>query len=167
MYMLHRPSLGFQGKAGILAYRTNEQLTDFDKNLEWRVGVGLQWNLFDGLATASKAQQYASDARSLALNEKLIREMARIEIETDLRDAAAADTAFQAARQARDAAAEAQKLISEDFRAGKGQVTDLLAAEEGLRNAEFGILAARYQRVRSRAALRVALGMDLIEEESK
>ncbi len=167
VYMQYRPSFGFQGKAGILAYRVNEQLADFDKNLEWQVGVGLQWNLFDGLATASRAQQYASDARSLELNEKLVRQMARIEIETALREAAAADTAFQAAGQARDASAEAQKLMSEDFRAGKGQVTDLLAAEEGLRNAEFGVLAARYQRVRSRAALRVALGMDLIEEVGK
>ena len=64
-------------------------------------------------------------------------------------------------------AEDARQMLSEDFRSGKGQVTDLLAAEEGLRNAELGVLGARYQKIRACAALRVALGMDLIEEGSK
>ena len=58
-------------------------------------------------------------------------------------------------------------MLTEDFRSGKGQITDLLSAEEGMRNAELGVLGARYQKVRAKAALRVALGMELIEEGSK
>jgi HAE1 family hydrophobic/amphiphilic exporter-1 len=165
--MQYLPSLGAQGKVGILAYDLNDQLTDFDKNLEWQVGVGLTWPIFDGLANSSKARQYDSDARALAITERRARNFARIEVEGARREAAAADTALGAARQARDAASEALDLISQDFRAGAGQVTDLLSAEEGLRNAELGLLAARYQNTRARAALRVSLGMDLIEGGSK
>ncbi len=165
--LLYLPSIGAQGKVGILAYKLNEQLTDFDKNLEWRIGVGLQWNIFDGFGQSSKARQYDSDARSLGLSAHEAWAFARIEIASALREAAAADTAFEAAKQARDAADEAREMLSGDFRAGKGQITDLLSAEEGLRNAELGLLGAHYQKVRAKAALRVALGMDLIEEGSK
>jgi HAE1 family hydrophobic/amphiphilic exporter-1 len=165
--MQYLPGLGFQGKWGILAYKADEQLTDFDDNLEWQVGVGLTWRLFDGMAMDSKARQYDSDARSMAISERQARAYARIEIEGARRDAAAADTALSAARQAREASAEALELIGRDFRAGSGQVTDLLSAEEGLRNAELSLLAAGYQKTRARAALRVALGMDLIKEASE
>jgi outer membrane protein len=158
------PSLGVQGKVGILAYEPDEQLTDFDNNLEWQVGIGLTWPLFDGFGNSSKAKQYDSDARSLAVNERRARAGARIELESARAEAAAADTALSAARQARDASAEALELISQDFRSGAGQVTDLLSAEEGLRSAETGLLAARYQKARAQAALRIALGMDLIDE---
>jgi outer membrane protein TolC len=123
--------------------------------------------LFDGLTNSSKAKQYDSDARSVALGERQARAYALIEIESARREADAADTALSASRQARDASAEALELIAQDFRAGAGQVTDLLAAEERLRAAESGLLAARYQKARARAALRIASGMNLIEETSK
>lgn len=165
--MQYLPSLGVQGKWGILAYEPDEQLTDFENNLDWMVGVGLTWNLFDGLGNRAKARQYDSDVRSLAANERQARAFARIEIESARREAAAADTALSAAQQARDASAEALELISQDFRAGAGQVTDLLSAEEGLRSAESGLLAARYQKARAIAALRIAYGKDLTKETSK
>lgn len=165
--LLYLPSIGAQGKVGILAYKLNEQMTDFDKNLQWQIGVGLQWNIFDGFAQSSKARQYDSDARSLGFSAHEARAYARIEIASALHEAAAADTAYEAAMQAREAADEAREMLSGDFKSGKGQITDLLSAEEGLRNAELGLLAARHQKVRAKAALRVALGMDLIEEGSK
>ena len=165
--MQYLPSLGFQGKWGILAYHLNNQLHDFDKDFDWQVGVGLQWTIFDGFGQSSKAREYDSDARSLDLSERQARAFARIEIEGALREADAAETGCEASKQALDAADDALQMITGDFRSGKGQITELLSAEEGLRNAELGLLSARYQKIRARAALRVALGMDLIEEGSK
>ncbi len=165
--MQYLPSLGLQGRVGITAYELDDQLTDFDRNLDWQIGVGFSWPLFDGFSMSSKARQYDSDARTLAVTERRARDMARIEIETARREARAADAALEAARQSRDASAEALELLTRDFRAGAGQVTDLLSAEEGLRNAELALLAAGYQKARAHAALRVALGTDLIGEVSK
>lgn len=161
------PALGVQAKVGIMAWELDDQLTDFDNNLDWQVGVGLTWSLFDGLGNRAKARQYDSDVRTLAANERQARAFAEIELESAYREILAADTAHLAAEQARDASAEALELISQDFRAGSGQLTDLLAAEEGLRNAEFSLLAARYQKVRAAAALHLAMGMDLTKETSK
>jgi HAE1 family hydrophobic/amphiphilic exporter-1 len=165
--MQYLPSLGAQGKWGITAFDVDHQLIDFKNNLNWAIGLGLQWTLFDGFVNSSRAHEFDADARSMELSERQARAYARIEIKSALRDAAAADTAYDAALQSRDAAAEADSLITNDFRSGKGQITDLLTAEEGLRNAEFGMLNARYRKVRAKAALRVALGMDLIEGDYK
>jgi outer membrane protein len=163
--MLYRPSLGVQGKLGIMAFHLN-QLGEFEQNKDWQIGLGLTWNLFDGLATSSKANEFASDARTLDLTQRQAAKFVRIEIETAFEERDAADSASSAAEQAVAAAREAVELLTQDFRAGKGAVTDLLQAEEGLRNAEFGVLAARYQLARSRAALRVALGMNLMNQEA-
>ena len=56
-------------------------------------------------------------------------------------------------------------MISQDFRAGKGLLSDLLEADQMYRDASFGYLAANYARIRSQAALRLALGKGLINEE--
>ena len=57
-------------------------------------------------------------------------------------------------------------MVTVEFRAGKGQLTDLLDAEQSLREASLGVLGARYASVRSRAALRLALGKGLLNEET-
>ncbi|MEO6096699.1 MAG: TolC family protein [Fibrobacteria bacterium] len=162
--MQYLPSLGAQGKVGVLAFKLN-QLGEVDDNREWSVGIGLNWPLFDGLGLHSQAKQIRSDARSLGLTTRQTRKLVQIEIESAFKEYQAADTALAAAEQAVSAAKEAQALLSQDFRAGKGQLTDLLSAEEQLRNTEFGVLATRYQHIRSAAAMRLALGKGLINEE--
>lgn len=164
--MLYLPSLGATGKIGVTAYDT-DQLWDFEKNKEWQVGVGLNWNLFDGGAKLAKARQTESQARQLRLNEQMARKAAMVQIGSAYRDYRASDTALAAAEQAVAAAREAQAMLSQDFRAGKGQLTDLLETEEALRQSEFGVLNARYMKVRSQGALRLALGKGLITEEAR
>jgi outer membrane protein TolC len=163
--MQYLPSLGAQGKVGVLAFK-QDQLFEYDANREWSVGLGLNWTLFDGLGLSAQAKQIQSDARSIGLNERQARKRALIDLESAFLDYKAADTALVASEEAVNAAREAQALLSEDFRAGKGLFTDLLTAEENLRNAEFGVLNARYQQIRSAAALRVAMGKGLINEEA-
>jgi outer membrane protein len=165
MKMQYLPSVGAQGKVGVLAYKLN-QLKEIEDNREWSVGIGLNWTLFDGFGLSSQAKQISSEARSLGIQVQQTRKMVQIEIESAFREYQAADTALLAAEQAVAAAKEAQALLSQDFRAGKGQLTDLLSAEESLRNAEFGVLGARYQHIRSAAAMRLALGKGLINEEA-
>jgi outer membrane protein len=162
--MQYLPALGAQGKVGVLAYKLN-QLGELEDNREWQVGIGLNWPLFDGFGMLAQAHQVQSDARSLGLSARQARKMMRIEIENAWRDYQTADTAQAAAQQAVQAATAAQEMLNEDFRAGKGQLTDLLEAEQAFRDASFGYLAANHARIRSRAALRLALGKALINEE--
>lgn len=162
--MQYLPSLGAQGKVGVLAYKL-KQLKEVEDNREWQVGIGLSWPLFDGFGLSAQARQLQSDARTLGLRARQARKMMRIEIENAWRDYQTADTALAAVGQAVAAAQAAQEMLSEDFRAGKGQLTEVLEAEQALREASFQYLAATHARVRSRAALRLALGKALINEE--
>lgn len=162
--MQYLPALGAQGKVGVLAYKLN-QLGEVNDNREWQVGIGLNWPLFDGFGNLAQAHQIESDARSLGLTARQARKMMRIEIENAWRDYQTADTTLAAAQQAVAAAQAAQEMLNEDFRAGKGQLTELLEAEQAYREASFGYLAANHARIRSQAALRLALGKALINEE--
>lgn len=162
--MQYLPALGAQGKLGVLAYKM-KQLGELDDNREWQVGIGLNWPLFDGLGMWAQARQVQSDARSLGLSARQARKMMRIEIENAWRDYQSSDTSLAAAGQAVSAAQAAQEMISQDFRAGKGLLSDLLEADQMYRDASFGYLAANYARIRSQAALRLALGKGLINEE--
>lgn len=164
--LLYLPSIGATGKVGVTAFEL-DQLGDFDRNKEWRYGVGLTWNPFDGGAKLAQARQVESQARQLRLTEQRQRKAARVQIETAYRDYLAADTALAAAEQAVRAARDAQEMLTQDFRAGKGQITDMLAADEDLRQSEFQVLNARYAKVRSRGALRLALGKGIVNEEEK
>ncbi len=157
--MLYLPSLGFQGKYGVLAYKTKDL---FNKdNLDWQFGIGLNWQIFDGFGNSARAKQTLSDSRNLEYTESKALNMVRIEIASDLSEQNASDSALSAAIEGLQAATDARALLAEDFAAGKGQINDILTAETNLRDAEFGILFARYQRVRSIAALKLALGKDL------
>jgi len=163
--MQYLPALGAQAKYGITAYELS-QLGDIKNNHEWQIGVGLRWPLFDGFSFSAKAKQIESEARSLDLTARQMRKFTQVEIESAYREYQAADSAQVAAEQAVSAAQEAQAMMSEEFRAGKGVLTDLLGVEQSLREASLGVLGARYASVRSKAALRLALGKDLINEEA-
>jgi outer membrane protein TolC len=63
------------------------------------------------------------------------------------------------------AAQESYKLTNDNFKQGSGQFADLQLAEERLRQAEMGITGANYRQVRSRAALLVAMGKNIINLE--
>lgn len=164
--MLYLPTLAATGKIGVTAFDV-DQVPDLEDNNEWRVGVAINWNIFDGGAKLARAHQTQSQARQLHINEQQQRKTARIQIENSYRDFLAADTALAAAEVAVNAARDAQAMLSEDFRSGKGNITDLLGADEDLRQSEFQVLNARYVKVRSRGALRLALGQGLINEEDK
>lgn len=165
MKMLYRPTLAAQGKLGILAFDV-DQLADWD-NREWQVGVGLNWTIFDGLSNSAQARQFRADARTLEYNGSIARKSLRMEIESAVRQRDAADQSLAAANEAAAAAAEARSLLKEQFNLGKGRLMDLLSAEQTLREAQLGALNARYQKTRAEAALRLALGQDIIKEENR
>ncbi len=163
--ILYRPSLGVQGKLGILAYEP-DQLGSW-QNREWQVGIGLHWPLFDGFANNARARKARSDARTLAMTANQATDLARIEIENALGERTASDSALTAARQGLAAAEEARALVDADFKAGAGQLIDLMATEQSLREAQLNLLNAEYLRIRSIAALQTAMGRNLIESEER
>lgn len=133
----------------------------------WRLGLGVQWTMFDGFASSAKAGQYQSDSRKLEIGKSSFAKFIQIEIEDALTDCIASDSNLPVSRSVYAAAQEAYDLTAENFKLGDGQFAELQLAEERLRQGEMGIMNARYLKIRSRAALLVAMGRTIIPTEGK
>ncbi|MFH0920639.1 MAG: TolC family protein [Fibrobacterota bacterium] len=162
---MYLPSIGLQASLGTAGSEAKD-LVDWERR-NWTVGVGMQWTLFDGLANHARARQYLSDADKLKLTRETVGKMVEIEVKSALSECAAADNNRTASGQMLASAREAYDLSNENFRQGSGQFSDLQLAEERLCQAEMGFANARYRQVRSRAALRVAMGFSIITLEDK
>lgn len=157
---MYLPTIAAQASFGTNGTEAGN-LFEWDKRT-WTLGIGLQWTLFDGFANNAKAKQFQSDARKLQTFHEALSKMIAIEVLTALAECAAADSTLIAAEEMLAAARESYELTSENFRQGSGQFAELQLTEERLRQAETGAMGARYRLIRSRAALQVAMGNDII-----
>jgi outer membrane protein len=134
---------------------------------DWSAGVSISWTLFDGFQSSSKAAQFLSDARKLEIIEGTLKKTAEIEIRTAESECRAADSSLVAAQEMFKAASEGYDLTNSSFKEGSGLLTDLQRVDEQLQLAEFGLINARYRQIRSRAALLVAMGQNIITIDSE
>lgn len=158
------PTIGYQGKIGISGNELGHLVEWVHR--DWQIGIGLNWVIFDGFgddgANKAQAAQWRSDSRVFSYQAEELRRGIEIEISGALADRMAADTTFQAALEGKEAATEAVSLLKALHEGGQIRLSDILAAEDGLRNAELGVLAARFARTRALAKLRLVQGLDLI-----
>jgi HAE1 family hydrophobic/amphiphilic exporter-1 len=159
------PTIGLQGAYG---YSVTSQAASSAKNMfdwanrDWSVGVGLTWNIFDGWNSSGEEGQSRAAERTLAVNASNLRRAIDISVDSYLRDKDAADSGLAAATESVAAAREAYGLYQSDFKAGSGQFSDLLSAEDDLRSAELGWLSARLDRTKACIHLTLVAGKDLI-----
>jgi outer membrane protein len=162
---MYLPNIAATGSLGISG-RALEDMIDWD-NHNWSLGVAMQWSFFDGFANSAKAAQYQSDADKLAILQNSLTKMLEIEVRAAVQECAAADTNIVASQDAYAAAKESYELMNGNFKQGSGQLTDLQQSEERLRQAEMGLINARYRLTKSRAALQVAMGNDIVKLEDR
>jgi outer membrane protein TolC len=162
---MYLPTIAASGSVGIGGTDLKD-MVDWDKR-NWSIGAVMSWQFFDGFANSAKAAQYQSDVNKLDLAKSTIAKMLEIEIRSAIQECAAADTNINASQEAFAAASESYDLTSSNFAQGSGQLVDLQQSEERLRLAEMGKLSARYRYMKSRAALQVAMGKDIIKLEDK
>ncbi len=162
---MYYPSIAATAKVGT-GGKEFENLFDPDYRT-WQVGVGLQWTMFDGFANSSKARQYQSDSRKLAITRNMLLKALAIEIDAALTSCVTADSAVVASEAALAAMKEVYQLTYDNFKQGSGQFTELQLAEERLRQCEFAIVSAKCTKIRNRAVLLVAMGKTIIPVEGK
>ncbi len=162
---MYYPTIGANGSAGFNGNKVDSLFLK-DK-FSWSLGVGMSWTIFDGFANSARSKQYLSDADRLIVARKTVAKMIEIEVVSDLAECSAADTNMVASEQMLAAAKESYDLTNETFKMGSGQFSDLQLAEDRLRQAELGIVNARYRLLKSRAAVLVACGNDIVNVEGK
>lgn len=159
---MYLPSIGAQGSAGYSKMESGSKLVSSDWQNSWTIGVGAQWTLFDGFANSAKAAQYASDANKLEIAYTSVSKMIEIEVRSAISECVAADSNLNASKEMFNAAAESYDLTNTNFKQGSGQFADLQLSDELFQQAELGLINARYRQVRSRAALLVAMGREIV-----
>ena len=69
---------------------------------------------------------------------------------------------YESSKEAYEAALESYNLTNDNFKLGSGVFSDLKFADEALQKAEVGLIQARFNQMRSRAALLIAMGREII-----
>jgi HAE1 family hydrophobic/amphiphilic exporter-1 len=160
---MNYPSIGLMGSLGYSKMQTESALFKMDWTGSWMVGVGAQWTLFDGFSSSAKAAQYLSDANKMEITCNTISNMIEIDIRSDMEECRAADSNLASSEEMLNSALEGYDLTYSNFKLGSGQLSDLQHVDDLLQQAELGLTNARYRQVRSRAALLVAMGRDIVE----
>jgi len=161
---MYLPSIGAQGSAGYSKMATSVNSTFIPSGWQksWTVGLGAQWTLFDGFANSSKAAQYESDATKLEIACNSVSKMIEIDVRSAIIECLAADSNYSASLEMFSSASESYDLTNSNFKQGSGQFSDLQLSDELLQQTELGLINARYRQVRSRAALLIAMGREII-----
>jgi outer membrane protein TolC len=160
---MYLPSIAATGSLGYSKNESESKIFKTDWQGSWTVGLGMQWTIFDGFAYSAKAAQFRSDARKMEISKAELSKYIEIEVTTALTECAVADSNLAASLVMQGAAQESYDLMNTNFKQGSGQFADLQLAEEQLLQAQLGLVNARYRQLRSRAALRVAMGNDIID----
>jgi outer membrane protein len=160
---MYLPTIAATGSAGYTRMNSDLSLVNNNGSPSWSLGVGAQWTLFDGFANSAKAAQYMSDANKLEIVASTMEKMVEIEVRSAILECSAADSNLNSSKEMFKAALETYELTNNNFKQGSGQFADLQLADETLQQAELGMINARYRLVRSRAALLVAMGNDIVK----
>lgn len=163
---MYLPSIAATGSAGWSKYAGNPLFSN-NGAANWTLGVGAQWTLFDGFSNSAKAREYLSDAHKLEIAYETLSKAIEIEMRSDIRDCTVYDSMYESSKEAYESAVESYNLTSDNFKAGSGTFSDLKFADESLQQAEVGLIQARFNQMRSRAALLVALGNDIVPVNDK
>ncbi len=158
------PTIAYNAKVGLTGSEPEHMVEWVHRT--WNVGVGLNWTLFDGWASQganrAAAAQYKSDARVYQYQAGELSRAVAMGVTSARNNVASADSALSAALEGRAAASEAVAFLQANYPGAALRLSDVQQGEQALRNAEFGVLAARISRTKALAELRLAMGQDLV-----
>jgi outer membrane protein len=140
-------------------WRNSSLSTDLRDDVDgWRVGVQMNWNIFDGFATRGKVVQ------AKAAHEKSLVELddtgskIEIEVRTAYSTFVQAGEVLESQKKVQEQAEEALRLAKSRAEAGTGTQLDVLSAETALTEARTTQIQAQYEYAVAVAKLERAIG---------
>lgn len=131
----------------VYAFGKKEMITEDLSALdpEWAVGVGLKWNLFDGLQTYRDRQKAALDEVMAHNNYSSAEELLALKLEKTRQEYELAAQLIKVAVQKKNTAAKGLEIATRQYQNGLGSITERLAAETDYQNAALGLIQATYR----------------------
>ncbi|HLO10523.1 MAG TPA: TolC family protein, partial [Desulfobacteria bacterium] len=139
------PDLGFAA-----AYQVDAEDSPFSSdNRSWKVGVGLTWNLFDGMSREAEVGKAVASLRRAQAYDRGVRDQAAFEAAQADLGVKEATLRAEIARAALASAEEGVRLLTSRYENRLGRMVDLLDAQTALD-------AARADRIRSENDMRLS-----------
>jgi len=139
------PDVGFAA-----AYQVDAEDSPFSTDSRsWRVGVGLTWNLFDGMRREAEVGKAASELRRARAYDRGVRDQAAFEAAQADLGVKEATLRAEIARAALASAEESVRLLTSRYENRLGRMVDLLDAQTALD-------AARAARIRAENDVRLS-----------
>jgi outer membrane protein TolC len=110
----------------------------------WTVGLNMQWNIFDGMATRGKVQEARARQLEARYNYDAAREQGEMEVNKARRAMTTARQRVEVARKSLDESKVSLDFIGEQFRTGMAMTFELLMREQAFTWAKMRINMAKY-----------------------
>lgn len=139
----------------VYAFGKKEMITEDLSALdpEWAVGVGLKWNLFDGLQTYRDRQKAALDEAMAHNNYSSAEELLALKLEKTRQEYELAAQLIKVAVQKKATASKGLEIATRQYQNGLGSITERLAAETDFQNAALDLIQATYRQRMAAMAL--------------
>ncbi len=129
-----------------------------DRREAGRVGVTVEWPLFDGRLTDAKVAEQSARLRGVRERFRALELQIRFEVETSLSDIATASERVRTSETAVGQARESFRIVKEMFDLGKSTLTDVLDAQTALITTETGHVGALADLATATARHKLATG---------
>jgi outer membrane protein TolC len=110
----------------------------------WTIGLNMQWNIFDGMATRGKVQETKAQELEARYNYQAAKEQSELEIEMARRALSTSRERIAVAGKSLEAAKVSFDFIGEQFRTGMAMTFELLMREQAWTWAKMRLNQARY-----------------------
>ena len=135
------------------------KVDDLDAGLNWYVGVGLTWRMFEGLRTYRRSAATAALTTAGEAEQERIRQSVQTEIQVQLMAIDEAKQRLKVAEHAVETAKERLRLAEGMYGAGAGSVLELEDAQVAYMTVRFQSVQARYDLAVARVFLKWAVGL--------
>ena len=125
----------------------------FSGGSSWAVGMNMQWNIFDGMATAGRIQEAKAQKREAMYNYEAAKSNSVAEISKSLRSLKTAKARIVVARKALEEARVSLDYIGTQFKTGMAMTFELLMREQAYTYAKLRLNQATYDYCVSRSEL--------------
>jgi outer membrane protein len=132
---------------------------DIRTGLNWYVGVGLNWRVFEGLRSYHRSESAKALVSAGEADDQRLRQLVETEIQLQLIAVDEASERIGVAGLAVETAQEKLRLAEGRYAIGSGSVLELEDAQVAYSGARFQLVQARYDLAVARVLLRRAVGI--------
>ena len=138
------PMLGFQAEAHDVQTDYKSGITNANNRDNWTIGVGLQWNLFDGFQTTGKVNQAQAQQRKLEHQQILMDQAIALQIKQQFLSIKNANAQIKDSKEASGFASENRQLNVRAYQEDLAETKDVIEAQIVETFASGGYYRSRY-----------------------